>query len=158
MKMVKKVETFGLVAAVALAISPVSNIFAEEAAPVDVVLTGQPVDMVCYLVGKSGEAHAACATACANKGNPIGLVVEEDGKKVLYLVVGGGGKAAKDFMAEHMGSIVDVTGKASKKNGMSVIVASEVTVEEEEWFPEDVVGAGSVVTGKQFYRSKIYQF
>jgi hypothetical protein len=148
MNIVKKTITFGLVAAVAFAISPVSNIFAADAAPVDVVLTGEPVDMSCYLDGKSGEGHAGCATACATKGKPIGLVVEEDGKKVLYLVLGGGGKAAKDYLAEYMGSIVDVTGKASKKDGMSILVATEVSTEEEEWFPEDVVGAGSVVTGK----------
>jgi hypothetical protein len=144
MNLVKKVFVVGLVGAVALAIAPVSNIFAADE-PVDVILSGEPVDMVCYLGGKSGEGHAACATACVTKGNPIGLVVEEDGKRVLYLVLADGGKAAKDLFAEHMGTIVDVTGKASKKDGMSIIVASEVSAEEEEWFPEDVVGAGSVV-------------
>ena len=141
MKMLNKV----LMAALVLAAMPV---FAEDAKPVDVTLTGEPVDIACYLGGKSGEGHAACATACANKGNPIGLVVSEGDNKVLYLVVGEGGKAAKDVMAAHMGKQVDVTGKASKKDGMMVIAAAsvaEASAEEEEWFPEEVVGGASVV-------------
>ena len=144
MKSVKKYVLFGL-AATALAIAPIVHTQAEEDAAADVVLSGEPVDMSCYLSGKSGEGHAACATACATKGTPIGLVVEQEGERVLYLVLADGGKASKDLLAEHMGKIVDVTGKASKKDGMNILVASSVSAEEEEWFPEDVVGAGSVV-------------
>jgi hypothetical protein len=117
----------------------------EEKGAEEMTVSAEPVDMVCYMNGQSGEGHAACATACANKGNPIGLVVDEGGKKSLYLVLGGGGKAAKDLLAAHMGMVVDVTGKASKKDGMNVIVASEVSAEEEEWFPEESVGGGSIV-------------
>ena len=141
MKMFKK----ALIAALVVAAMPV---FAEDAKPVDVTLTGEPVDITCYLGGKSGEGHAACATACANKGNPIGLVVDEGDNKVMYLVLGSGGKAAKDLLAAHMGKQVDVTGKATKKEGMSVVMAAavaEASAEEEEWFPEEVVGGASVI-------------
>ena len=141
MKLFKK----SLIAALVLAAMPV---FAEEAKPVDVTLTGEPVDITCYLGGKSGEGHAACATACANKGNPIGLVVNDGEKSTMYLVLGSGGKAAKDVLAAHMGKQVDVTGKASMKDGMHVIAAeavAEASAEEEEWFPEEVVGGASVI-------------
>ncbi|MFP6617075.1 MAG: hypothetical protein VCB26_11790 [Candidatus Hydrogenedentota bacterium] len=124
MKKVMKVITLGLIVAVATAIAPVANIFAA-----DVALSGEPVDMVCYMDGKSGAGHASCATACAKKGNPIGLVVKEDGKSVLYLVLAAGGKASKDLMAAHMGKIVDVTGKTSKKDGMNIIMALTVSPE-----------------------------
>lgn len=129
MKTLKNVMLFGLIAAVAIAFAPMTSIFAEEVAPADVVLTGEPVDLNCYLGGKSGEGHAACATACANKGNPIGFVVTKDGESTLYLVLADGGKASKDLMAAHMGKQVSVTGKASKKEGMNIIVASSVSTD-----------------------------
>jgi hypothetical protein len=122
MKSVRKILAFSLIVAVAFAIAPVSTSFAADG-----VFSGEPVDMNCYVDGKSGAGHASCATACANKGNPIGLVVKEDGKSVLYLVLGAGGKASKDLLAAHMGKIVDVTGKASKKDGMNIIMASAVS-------------------------------
>ena len=127
MKTVRSIIAFSLIFALALAISPAVTTFAADDAPKDVTLTGEPVDMVCYLGGKSGPGHAGCATACANKGNPIGLVVKEGDKSTLYLVLGGGGKASKDLLASHMGAQVDVAGKASSKDGMKIIVASKVT-------------------------------
>jgi hypothetical protein len=149
MKTVRRIVAFSLIVVAALAIAPVASIFAADAAPVDVVLSGEPVDMNCYLAGKSGEEHASCAAACATKGNPIGLVVEQDGKRVLYLVLGDGGTASKDLLAAHMGTIVDVTGKASRKDGMNILMASDVSTEEEEWFPEDIVGAASIVNKEE---------
>ena len=127
MKTVRRVITFGLMVAVVMVIAPVANTFAADNAAKDVVLSGEPVDMVCYLGGKSGPGHAGCARACVNKGNPIGLVVKDGDDSVLYLVLADGGKASKDLMAAHMGANVDVAGKASKKNGMNIIVASKVT-------------------------------
>ena len=131
---------FTLVAVIAaLIVLPAPSGMAAE----DVTLKGEPVDMNCYLTGKSGEGHAACAKACAGKGNPIGFVVEQGGKKQLYLVLGGGGMAAKDLMAEHMGSEVDAIGKVVEKDGIKVITVSEVLVEE-EWFPEEAPGSASI--------------
>ena len=127
MKTVRRFITFGLMVAVVLAVAPIAKTFAADAAPKDVVLTGEPVDMVCYMTGKSGPGHAGCATACANKGNPIGLVVKDGDKSTLYLVLGGGGKASKELMAAHMGAQVEVAGQASKKEGMNIITASKVT-------------------------------
>jgi predicted lipoprotein with Yx(FWY)xxD motif len=127
MKTVRRIVAFSLIVVAALAIAPVASIFAADAEPKDVVLTGEPVDMNCYLTGKSGAGHASCATACANKGNPIGLVVKDGDKSVLYLVLGGGGKASKDLMAAHMGAVVEVSGTAAKVDGMNILTASKVT-------------------------------
>ena len=123
MKHLKIGFTLAFVVALALSFAP---IHAADDAPKDVTLKGEPVDITCYLGGKSGPSHAGCATACANKGNPIGLVVEDGDKKVMYLVLGDGGKAAKDLLASHMGAQVSVTGKASSKDGLNVLVASKV--------------------------------
>ena len=96
------------------------------AAAEETTLSGEPVDISCYLSGKEGEGHAACATACANKGQPIGLKVTDGDTTELYLVIGGHGKAAKDLMASHMGKQVKVTGEVSDKEGMKVITVSAV--------------------------------
>ena len=111
-----------IVVGMALAALACAGAYAE-----DKTLTGEPVDIACYLGGKAGEAHASCAKACAEKGQPIGLAVKEaDGKETLYLVMASGGKAAKDLLGEHMGKQVAVTGAVAEKGGMKIITASKV--------------------------------
>ena len=106
-----------------LMLVPVMGASAEE-----VALKGEPVDLQCYMSGQSGPGHASCATACANKGIPIGFVTkDEDGKEKMYLVMGADRKPAKDFMAEHMGQNVTAKGTVSEKNGLSILTVSEVT-------------------------------
>src|SRR3954469_13285097 len=43
-----------------------------------VTLTGEIVDMSCYLqLGKHGDKHASCGKKCITNGQPIGLVTKE---------------------------------------------------------------------------------
>jgi hypothetical protein len=98
----------------------------EEKGAEEMTVSAEPVDMVCYMNGQSGEGHAACATACANKGNPIGLLVDKKGEKMLMLAIGGGGKASKDLLASHMGKVVEVTGTYAEKDGLKVFTVSSV--------------------------------
>lgn len=81
---------------------------------------GEPIDIKCYMGGKSGPDHAGCGTSCVKKGMPIGLVVEEGGKKVVYLVITGG-----DKLFDHVGHQVNVTGKVSSKDGINTIEVTE---------------------------------
>ena len=54
------------------------------AAPKPQSITGEVVDMGCYLEhGAKGEKHAGCATKCISGGMPMGLLTS-DGK--LYLI------------------------------------------------------------------------
>lgn len=99
-----------------------SSAAADEA----VTLTGEAVDISCYMAGKSGEGHAGCASACAAKDQPIGFVVGEGEEKVLYLVLGSGSEAPKDLLSAHMGKQIKVTGEASKKEGLNVLKVSSV--------------------------------
>ena len=108
--------------AMALAVTPMMVSGADD----EVTLSGEPVDINCFLTGKSGEGHASCAMSCAERGNPIGLFVKDGDKEELYLVIGGGGKSAKDAIAEHMGKQVKATGKVTNKGGMKVIEVSKV--------------------------------
>jgi hypothetical protein len=109
-----------VVTALSVALVPA---FAEDAT----TLTGEPVDIACYLTGKAGEAHAACATACAQKGSPLGLAVKDaEGKETLYLAMASGGKQAKDLLAPVMGKQVKATGVVTEKNGLKVITIASV--------------------------------
>lgn len=110
----------------------------------DTTITGEAVDISCYLGGNSGEAHASCAAACAEKGQPIGLLVTEGDEKQVYLVLGQGGKSAKDLMLPHMGKQVEVTGTVADKDGMKAIRVAEVKGPSDDWMPDDVAGSGSI--------------
>ncbi len=91
-------------------------------------IKGEPVDIACYLVGQRGEGHASCAKSCAEKGLPIGFVTKgEDGEEQLYLVVGPDRKPAKDYMAAHMGKMVEAKGTVVEKDGLKILTVSEVT-------------------------------
>jgi hypothetical protein len=59
--------------------------FAAEAAPE--TLTGEVVDMACYVVHPAtshGNGHRKCADTCLKKGMPMGLLTED---KQLYLLL-----------------------------------------------------------------------
>jgi len=110
--------------AVAIAAVALMGVAAHAA---DTTITGEPVDIACFLGGKAGAAHATCAKACADKGQPIGIAAKgADGKEVVYLALGGGGKAAKDLLAAHMGKQVKVTGTVAEQGGMKIITVSKV--------------------------------
>ena len=56
-------------------------------APKQMTITGEVVDLWCYLDHKAmGAGHKACAVACAKAGNPIGIL---DAKGNVYLAFGG---------------------------------------------------------------------
>ncbi len=133
------------VAALAAFVVPIVSVGAEDAQEVSV--TGEPVDIQCYLGGRSGEAHASCAASCAESGLPIGFVtIDDEGKEHLYLVMGADRKPAKDYMLEHMGQEVTATGTLVIKDGMKVLTVSKVEAAEddEDWFPSEGLGSGSI--------------
>lgn len=116
----RKATLAGIAFCMALAAIP-AGVWAEEK-----TLTGEPVDIACYLQGRAGEGHASCAKSCAERGQPIGLAVKEGDKTELYLCLGGGGKQPKDLLGEHMGKQVKVTGSVSEKEGLKVITVAKV--------------------------------
>jgi len=116
----KKIALLGIVA-LAIALTPLLANAADEAK----TLKGEPVCIQCYSGGKSGEGHAACGTACAGKGLPVGFLTDEGGKKQLYLVMGGGGKAAKDILGPLMGKQVEAKGAVSDKDGLKIFTVTE---------------------------------
>jgi hypothetical protein len=76
------------VALVGLSVYLATNLQAAEAAKAKTVtLTGEVVDLACYLhAGLKGPDHKACAVACAANGVPLGLLDEKTHK--LYVDLG----------------------------------------------------------------------
>src|SRR3989442_9234435 len=56
----------------------------EKAAPSDVTLTGEIVDLACYIAhGAKGPDHAVCAAKCAEMGQPVGLAASDGQMYIL---------------------------------------------------------------------------
>jgi len=92
-----------------------------------VTITGEVVDLWCYLDHKArGQSHKACATACAKAGNPIGIVTA---KGEVYLTFGGEKHtASRDQLIDHMADTVTVTGAVKREGGLKGIYIQELKV------------------------------
>jgi len=93
----------------------------------DVALKGEVVELSCATskgAGGRGDAHAACAMDCARKGNPMGLLVEDD----IYAIAGDftANKNAKllDFVARK----VEAKGELVEKDGHKVLNVSAMAL------------------------------
>ncbi|MEP6699324.1 MAG: hypothetical protein ABJB09_06295 [Verrucomicrobiota bacterium] len=107
----------------ALLVSPLA--LAEEAKPAaaaDKTVTGEIVDMMCYVDHNGmGEKHASCAAKCIKSGGPVGILSE--GK--VYLVVGDH-KPMNEQLAEHAGKTVTLKGKMASNGGVNMIENAEI--------------------------------
>lgn len=81
---------------------------------------GEVVDLACHLekgAGGRGEAHAACAMACARKGNQLAIL----GDDAVYVIEGdytaNGNAKLLDFVAKR----VEAKGQVTKMDGRLVI-------------------------------------
>jgi len=83
-------------------------------------LTGEVVDMWCYLEGGDrGAAKRACATACAKGGNPIAIL---DAKERLFVAAGlKDHQPAQALLLDKMSEQVTVTGTLVQKGGVQMI-------------------------------------
>ena len=107
----------------ALALIPLVASAADDAK----TLTGEPVEIGCYLAGRSGEGHASCAVTCITGGAVAGFVTKVDGKNVLYLALAPRGKKIVDVLGDHMGKQVKATGKVVEKEGLRIITIDEIS-------------------------------
>ena len=88
-------------------------------------VTGEVTDVKCYLAsGASGPDHAKCAAACLKSGQPMGLLTS-DGK--LYILGIGKDKEQYESLKAMAGQQAEVTGKASEKDGMNMLVVEAAT-------------------------------
>jgi hypothetical protein len=85
-------------------------------------ITGEIVDLMCYLDhGAKGEKHKGCAEKCIKSGGPVGLL---SGEK-LYLVIGDH-QPMNDQLASKAAQTVTLKGKVVERNGMKMIENAEL--------------------------------
>lgn len=85
-------------------------------------VTGEIVDMMCYVDhNATGDKHADCAAKCIKGGGPVGIASE--GK--VYLVVGEH-KPMNDELAEYAGKTVTLKGKVASNGGVTMLENAEI--------------------------------
>ncbi len=94
-----------------------------EAESAIVTVTGEVLDMACYLDhGATGAKHAECAKTCIESGLPVGIK-GNDGK--TYLVIGEHKPLNKE-LAAHAAKTITVRGKAVSRDGFHMIANAEL--------------------------------
>ena len=89
----------------------------------EVTVTGEVVDMVCYISeGASGAEHSDCAQTCIKMGLPVGIKTS-DGK--TYLLIGEH-KPINAQLAPLAAKIITVKGKAVSRDGFNMIENAEI--------------------------------
>lgn len=121
MKATKWLVAGALAAAVAVAaVAQAEDKAAAKDAPKDMTMSGEILDMVCYMSSEAhGEKHKACAQSCLKRGNPMGLLTS-DGKVILLVEDHGAAKAFEDLKAKG-GDIVQVTGPMFERGGLAAM-------------------------------------
>ena len=121
-KTVFKTATVALGLGLLLGVKQISVAAEEKAAEATQEITGEVVDLMCYLDhGAHGEKHRGCATTCIKKGGPVGLLSGDQ----LYLVVGDH-QPLNDQLASKAAETVKMKGKVVERNGMKMLENAEL--------------------------------
>lgn len=92
-----------------------------------VSITAQVVDLSCKIMNDaSGAGHQACASACAEKGQPLGLLTS-DGQFYVPINAGMGAEGENARLKGFAEQTVKVTGKVITRAGMNAIIIEEIT-------------------------------
>ena len=118
-------KVFSVVVVASFAVAPLALAHDEHSksdSAGEKTVTGEIVDMMCYVDHNSGgEKHAACAAKCIKGGGPVGITSE--GK--TYLVVGDH-KPMNDQLAEYAGKTITLKGKLAEREGISMLENAEI--------------------------------
>ncbi len=95
----------------------------QEHAEEEVTVTGEVLDMACYIGhGAMGADHAKCAKTCIESGLPVGIKAT-DGK--TYLIIGDH-KPLNSKLAAHAAKTITVKGKHVERDGIHMIANAEI--------------------------------
>jgi hypothetical protein len=100
----------------------------EKSAMKEVTVTGEIIDVKCYITGMmggKGEEHKQCAIDCINGGLPVGIL-EDKTEKVYAVVPKGGMKGANEELVQYAAQKVKLTGMIAKKGGQNLFIYSKV--------------------------------
>ena len=85
----------------------------------EVTLTGEVVDVMCYVDhGARGDTHADCAARCIQSGGPIGLL-QKDG--TLYMLIGDHAPLDAETWSKLAAKTVTVKGMPAQKAGVHML-------------------------------------
>ena len=102
-----------------------TTLAADKAPASDVTLTGEVLDLACYIShGAKGPDHAGCAAKCAEMGQPVGLAAS-DGK--VYVLVADHADSSAFTKAKSMaGKKVEIKGEVAAKDGINALTVHAV--------------------------------
>lgn len=114
------IASFGT-ASLALAHDPAEH--TKDAAASEKTVTGEIVDMMCYVDHNAmGAEHGqSCGAKCIKNGGPVGIV--DNGK--AYLVVGEH-KPINDELADSCGKTITLKGKLAERGGIALLENAEI--------------------------------
>lgn len=109
---------------IALALLLILFAFAGIAADEPLTLTGEIVDMHCYISrGAKGQEHAGCSNACISRDVPAGFLADDG---TLYLLVNEKPVSVKEKVAGKAGKKVTVHGRVVERNGVKALQLASV--------------------------------
>ncbi len=95
----------------------------------EVTMTGEVVDVSCYLAqGAKGEDHADCATACAKAGGALGILTKA-GKLYVSVLPDDHKSGPNALLMDHIAHTVSVKGYVRSKGGVNGIMITSVTTQ-----------------------------
>lgn len=90
----------------------------------EVVVTGEVLDMTCYIASNlSGPHHAECARVCIRSGEPAGIKAR-DGK--IYLLTGEPGHSVNAELAGYAAQVVTIKGMQTVRDGFAQLQVKEI--------------------------------
>jgi len=104
----------------------VATLSAQDARSKEATVTGEVVDVACYLAGDArGPDHVACATACAKAGGALGILTS-DGKLYVSLLPDDHKKSPNHLLMDFIGKNVQAKGYVRVKGGVNGIMIRSV--------------------------------
>lgn len=95
------------------------------ASAAEMTVKGEVVDVACATKkapGGKGDAHAACAMACAKKGQPVGIMTAD----AIYIVTGDHAANNNAKLIDFVAKQVVVTGDVTEKDGQKTIAIKSI--------------------------------
>ena len=100
----------------------------EKSAGKEMTVSGEVVDVACYLMGDAkGPDHAKCAAACAKNGSALGILTA-DGKLYVSLLPDDHKNNPNHMLMDHIGHTVEAKGLVRVKGGVQGIMLKSVAM------------------------------
>jgi hypothetical protein len=117
----KRTLLLSLALVLTLAVAAAAGEEAKKDAKNTVTLTGEVLDMYCYMShpeSATGEGHAKCANSCISRGLPVGFLASDG---TVYLIIGSDHNPANEMVKGWAGKQSSITGTVTEHKGMKAI-------------------------------------